>query len=327
MQELERKLGYRFRSGALLAEALRHSSYANEHRGAESVSNERLEFLGDSVLGFVTAEYLFARHPDSPEGELTRIRAALVCEESLHEVAQKLELGRYLKLGNGEEAGGGRTRPSILADATEAVIAAVYLDGGLAAASSLIHRVLLDCEREEVVEERRRDYKTVLQELVQREPNRTLVYRMAEESGPDHDKTFTFEVLLNGAVVGRGEGHSKKEAEQMAARAALENDRRACPAVFLYITSNSYWNFLPVRAILIPYLYFCVKERECYDLAFRHHHGTGARHRRISAHLVLGPSGHCRASAEYAGGLGDPAVLRRAAAPRHAGGCVHRLLG
>ena len=194
MQELERKLGYRFRSGALLAEALRHSSYANEHRGAESVSNERLEFLGDSVLGFVTAEYLFARHPDSPEGELTRIRAALVCEESLHEVA----------------------------DATEAVIAAVYLDGGLAAASSLIHRVLLDCEREEVVEERRRDYKTVLQELVQREPNRTLVYRMAEESGPDHDKTFTFEVLLNGAVVGRGEGHSKKEAEQMAARAALE---------------------------------------------------------------------------------------------------------
>ena len=177
MQELERKLGYRFRSGALLAEALRHSSYANEHRGAESVSNERLEFLGDSVLGFVTAEYLFARHPDSPEGELTRIRAALVCEESLHEVAQKLELGRYLKLGNGEEAGGGRTRPSILADATEAVIAAVYLDGGLAAASSLIHRVLLDCEREEVVEERRRDYKTVLQELVQREPNRTLVYR------------------------------------------------------------------------------------------------------------------------------------------------------
>ena len=211
MQELERKLGYRFRSGALLAEALRHSSYANEHRGAESVSNERLEFLGDSVLGFVTAEYLFARHPDSPEGELTRIRAALVCEESLHEVAQKLELGRYLKLGNGEEAGGGRTRPSILADATEAVIAAVYLDGGL-----------LDCEREEVVEERRRDYKTVLQELVQREPNRTLVYRMAEESGPDHDKTFTFEVLLNGAVVGRGEGHSKKEAEQMAARAALE---------------------------------------------------------------------------------------------------------
>ena len=222
MQELEKKLGYRFRNPALLAEALRHSSYANEHRGVEAVSNERLEFLGDSVLGFVTAEFLFAKHPVSPEGELTRIRAALVCEQSLHEVAQGLELGKYLRLGHGEESCGGRTRPSILADATEAVIAAVYLDGGLAPASELIHRVLLDKEREEIVEEKRRDYKTVLQELVQREPNRTLVYRLAEESGPDHDKTFAFEVLLNETVVGRGEGHSKKEAEQMAARAALE---------------------------------------------------------------------------------------------------------
>ena len=222
MQELEKKLGYRFRNPALLAEALRHSSYANEHRGVEAVSNERLEFLGDSVLGFVTAEFLFAKHPVSPEGELTRIRAALVCEQSLYEVAQGLELGKYLRLGHGEESCGGRTRPSILADATEAVIAAVYLDGGLAPASELIHRVLLDKEREEIVEEKRRDYKTVLQELVQREPNRTLVYRLAEESGPDHDKTFAFEVLLNETVVGRGEGHSKKEAEQMAARAALE---------------------------------------------------------------------------------------------------------
>ena len=222
MQELERKLGYRFRSGALLAEALRHSSYANEHRGAESVSNERLEFLGDSVLGFVTAEYLFARHPDSPEGELTRIRAALVCEESLHEVAQKLELGRYLKLGNGEEAGGGRTRPSILADATEAVIAAVYLDGGLAAASSLIHRVLLDCEREEVVEERRRDYKTVLQELVQRKKDQVLRYELIGESGPDHDKQFTVCVWRNGRLLAEGKGRSKKAAEQHAAKVALE---------------------------------------------------------------------------------------------------------
>ena len=222
MQELEKKLGYRFHNHALLEEALRHSSYANEHRGASVMSNERLEFLGDSVLGFVTAEFLFARHPLSPEGELTRIRAALVCEQSLHEVAQSLELGKYLKLGNGEESCGGRTRPSILADATEAVIAAVYLDGGMSAASALIHRVLLDKEREEAVEERRRDYKTALQELVQREPNQTLTYRLSGESGPDHDKTFAFEVLLNGAVIGRGEGHSKKEAEQMSARAALE---------------------------------------------------------------------------------------------------------
>lgn len=139
MQALEEKLQYHFKNLALLEEALRHSSYANEHRGANFFSNERLEFLGDSVLGFVTAEYLFAKHPTAPEGELTRIRALLVCEDSLHEVAQRLELGKYLKLGNGEESCGGRTRPSILADATEAVFAAVYLDGGISAASALIH--------------------------------------------------------------------------------------------------------------------------------------------------------------------------------------------
>ena len=222
MESLEKKLGYTFRNKTLLSEALNHSSYANEHRSQGMESNERLEFLGDSVLGFVTAEFLFLRHPDLPEGDLTRIRAALVCEESLHEVAQSLGLGDHLKLGRGEEAGGGRTRPSILADATEAVFAAVYLDGGIEAASALIHRVLLDCQREELVEEKRKDYKTALQELVQRQPDQELVYRMAGESGPDHNKTFLAEVLLNGAVVGAGEGHSKKEAEQSAARAALE---------------------------------------------------------------------------------------------------------
>ena len=201
MQALEEKLQYHFKNPALLEEALRHSSYANEHRGANFFSNERLEFLGDSVLGFVTAEYLFAKHPTAPEGELTRIRALLVCEDSLHEVAQRLELGKYLKLGNGEESCGGRTRPSILA---------------------LIHRVLLDTEREEVAEEKRRDYKTILQEFVQRTPNQTLSYRLFGESGPDHDKTFYFEVLLNGGAVGKGAGRSKKEAEQMAAKDALE---------------------------------------------------------------------------------------------------------
>jgi len=222
MQELEKKLNYRFRDRELLSEALNHSSYANEHRGANVRSNERLEFLGDSVLGFVTAEFLFARHPDLPEGDLTRIRAALVCEQSLHEVAQKLELGRYLKLGRGEEGGGGRQRPSILADATEAVFAAVYLDGGIAAASALIHRVLLDTEKEEAVEERRRDYKTVLQELVQRQSGQELFYRMVGASGPDHCKVFEAEVCLNGKRVGTGTGHSKKEAEQAAAAAALQ---------------------------------------------------------------------------------------------------------
>ena len=222
MQELEKKLNYTFRDQALLGEALSHSSYANEHRSAHLRSNERLEFLGDSVLGFVTAEFLFAQHPDLPEGDLTRIRAALVCEQSLYEVARKLDLGRYLKLGRGEEAGGGRTRTSILADATEAVFAAVYLDGGIGAASALIHRVLLDAEREEVVEERRRDYKTALQELVQRQADQVLTYRMVGEEGPDHNKTFVAEVRLNGQPLGTGSGHSKKEAEQAAAKAALE---------------------------------------------------------------------------------------------------------
>lgn len=222
MQELERKLNYTFRNPALLSEALSHSSYANEHRTAHLNSNERLEFLGDSVLGFVTAEFLFVQHPDLPEGDLTRIRAALVCEQSLYEVARKLELGKYLKLGRGEEAGGGRERTSILADATEAVFAAVYLDGGITAASQLIHRVLLDVEREEVVEERRKDYKTALQELVQRQADQVLTYRMIGEQGPDHAKTFQAEVLLNGEPLGTGSGHSKKEAEQAAAKAALK---------------------------------------------------------------------------------------------------------
>ena len=223
MFTLEEKLGYRFKNRALLENALQHSSYANEHRGAGMRSNERLEFLGDSVLGFVTAEFLFCQHPDLPEGDLTRIRAALVCEESLHEVAQGLDLGRHLKLGRGEEQGGGRGRPSILADATESVFAAVYLDGGMEAAAALIHRVLLDKEREEAVEERRRDYKTELQELVQRKSDQLLRYELTGSSGPDHAKEFAFRVTLNGAEIGTGTGRSKKEAEQSAACAALEH--------------------------------------------------------------------------------------------------------
>lgn len=222
MKELEKKLNYTFRNPELLSEALSHSSYANEHRSARLNSNERLEFLGDSVLGFVAAEFLFTQHPDLPEGDLTRIRAALVCEQSLYEVARKLDLGHYLKLGRGEEAGGGRERISILADATEAVFAAVYLDGGIGEASQLIHRILLDAEREEVVEERRRDYKTALQERVQRQADQVLSYRTIGEQGPDHAKTFIAEVLLNGEPIGQGSGHSKKESEQAAAKAALQ---------------------------------------------------------------------------------------------------------
>ena len=221
MEALEKKLNYTFRDRALLEEALNHSSYANEHRGGGICSNERLEFLGDSILGFVTAEYLFKTYPGLPEGDLTRMRAALVCEQSLYEVARHLNLGAYLKLGRGEEAGGGRQRQSILADAVEAVLAAIYLDSGMETVSRIIHAVLLDKSTAHVVEERR-DYKTALQELVQREEGSTLTYRLVGESGPDHNKQFTFRVLVNGAAAGQGSGHSKKEAEQAAARDALE---------------------------------------------------------------------------------------------------------
>ena len=219
MQPLEETLGYTFRDPALLDNALTHSSYANENRSKGSQSNERLEFLGDSVLGMVTADYLYRTRPDLPEGDLTRTRAALVCEESLVEVARAWDLGKYLKLGRGESAGGGRSRPSIQADAVEAVLAAVYLDGGIGSARKIIQRYILDAEAER---SKNRDYKTALQELVQRESGQVLQYHLVGSSGPDHAKVFSVEVTLNGAAVGQGRGHSKKEAEQNAARAAIE---------------------------------------------------------------------------------------------------------
>ena len=218
METLETKLGYTFHDRALLENALTHSSFANENHSPDG-SNERLEFLGDSILGMVTAEFLYRTHPDLPEGDLTRTRAALVCEESLVEVADRLELGKFLRLGRGEATGGGRERPSIRADAVEAVLAAVYLDGGLAEARKIVQRFILARETEKAVT---RDYKTALQELVQRESGQVLAYRLIGQSGPDHAKVFTVEVDLNGKAVGRGTGHSKKEAEQMAARSAVE---------------------------------------------------------------------------------------------------------
>lgn len=218
MKSLEEKLGYSFQNISLLEHALTHSSYANESRGRYT-SNERLEFLGDSVLGMVVADHLYRTCPDMPEGELTRTRAALVCEESLVEVAQELGLGDYLRLGKGEELSGGRHRPSIQADAVEAVLAAVYLDGGIGSARKLIHRYILNrAERTGG----HRDYKTALQELVQRENGQVLSYRLTGEEGPDHAKVFWVEVCLNDVVAGSGKGHSKKEAEQMAAKAAIE---------------------------------------------------------------------------------------------------------
>jgi len=219
LSELERELGYTFCDKHLLENALTHSSYANEKWKNSLLSNERLEFLGDSVLGFVVAEYLYRTYPDHPEGDLTRMRAELVCETSLADAATQLALGEFLLLGHGEEQGGGRSRSSIIADAVESVIAASYLDGGFDAARGIINRLILKNAPREM--QRITDYKTALQELVQRRKNQVLSYQLLEESGPDHDKTFRVEVSLNGEVIGTGEGSSKKRAEQSAAEAAI----------------------------------------------------------------------------------------------------------
>ena len=223
MEKLEQKIGYRFHNRELLVTALTHSSYANERHG-EAQSYERQEFLGDSILGLVTAEFLFTHEPPLPEGRMTRMRAELVCEASLHKTALELGLGSYMRLGRGEEHTGGRERPSILADMVEAIIAAIYLDSGMDEARRFIlARVLRDAAFDD--SHRSADYKTQLQELVQRRSNQVITYRLVEESGPDHDKTFAFEVLINGVSSGRGSGKTKKEAEQMAAARALESYR------------------------------------------------------------------------------------------------------
>ena len=220
LSDLEKALGYPFRKKELLENALTHSSYANEKWKNSLRSNERLEFLGDSILGFVVAEYLYRNYPDHPEGDLTRMRADLVCETSLAQVAERLGLGGYLLLGHGEEQGGGRTRNSINADAVESVIAAAYLDGGYPAAKGIIDRLILAGAPKG--RPRNCDFKTALQELVQRKKNQVLAYTLLEESGPDHDKTFRVEVTLNGEVVGTGTGSSKKRAEQAAAEEAVD---------------------------------------------------------------------------------------------------------
>lgn len=220
MKQLEEKLGYSFRDAALLVNALTHSSYANENREEGVPSNERLEFLGDSVLGFVTAKHLYAMSPSLPEGKMTRLRAELVCEHSLYGVAKELNLGEYLRMGHGEEKSGGRQRASILADATEAVIAAIFLDGGMEPAAEFIERRVLSPEA--VKAHHATDYKTELQELVQQKAGQVLKYHEAGESGPDHDKLFLAEVSLNGQTIGKGSGRTKKEAEQAAACKALE---------------------------------------------------------------------------------------------------------
>lgn len=220
LKDLEAALGYRFQNITLLENALTHSSYANERWHNSLLSNERLEFLGDSVLGMLVAEFLFHSFPNRPEGELTRMRADMVCETTLANAANGIGIGKHLLLGHGEERFGGRSRNSILADAMESVIAAAFLDGGIAAAKGIVERFVLT--EVPVQKMHNADYKTALQELVQQKKNQVLTYTLVGESGPDHDKQFTVEVSLNGTVVGSGTGTSKKRAEQAAACAAME---------------------------------------------------------------------------------------------------------
>lgn len=219
MSELQRKLGYTFRDQELLRAALTHSSYANEKKKSGAVSNERLEFLGDSILGMTVADLIYKGNPKMPEGQMTKLRSELVCEKSLAAVAVMFGLGDCLLLGHGEEKGGGRERPSILADAVEAVLAAIYLDGGFEPVSRLIaERLAPQSDNRQI---KNFDYKTALQEFVQEKSGQSLSYQIIDESGPDHMKSFSVEVRLNGAPIGMGSGRSKKGAEQSAARAAM----------------------------------------------------------------------------------------------------------
>ncbi len=220
IKDLEEAIGYRFQNITLLQNALTHSSYANERWHNSLLSNERLEFLGDSILGMAVAEYLYKHFPDRPEGELTKMRADMVCETSLAAIAEKIGLGQHLLLGHGEDRLGGRTRASILADAVESVIAACFLDGGMAAVEGFIRQFVLT--NVPVKRMQNTDYKTALQELVQQKKNQTLTYVLTGESGPDHDKVFCVDVLLNDQRVGSGTGSSKKRAEQAAAQSALQ---------------------------------------------------------------------------------------------------------
>ena len=217
-EEFQEKIGYRFRNQGLLKQALTHSSFSNEQRMSRLANNERLEFLGDAVLEVTTSEFLYEKFPQYPEGELTRLRASLVCEQTLAFCTRELELGKYLLLGKGEDMTGGRERNSILSDAMEAVIGAIYLDGGFANAKEFIYRfVLNDMEHKQLFF----DSKTILQEVVQGHYEDELSYRLIEESGPDHDKKYVVQALIGERSIGRGEGRTKKSAEQEAAYRAL----------------------------------------------------------------------------------------------------------
>ncbi len=219
MRELQQTIGYSFQDGTLLEKAMTHSSYINEHHLEKKDCNERLEFLGDAVLEIVSSEFLYFNYPNEAEGKLTRIRASIVCEPTLDFCARTFGLEQYLILGRGEEATGGRKRASLVSDALEALIGAIYLDGGFANAKEFIHRFILnDLDKKQLFF----DSKTILQEIVQKEEGSGhLTYELVGESGPDHDKLFHVRVLYDGSEVGRGSGHTKKSAEQQAAYRAI----------------------------------------------------------------------------------------------------------
>lgn len=219
MEELERRIGYSFKDKGLLRTAMTHSSYANETRQGEC--NERLEFLGDSVLSIVVSEYIYNNFTKKKEGDLTRLRASLVCEPTLAVFARKLGLGEFLLLGKGERRSGGGNRPSILSDGFEALIAAIFLDGGMEEARRFVLSYVLE-EIARPTDRKTVDYKSILQEIIQQNEGERIEYVLVGESGPDHDKHFTFEVHLNSNIIGKGGGRTKKEAEQRAAQEALK---------------------------------------------------------------------------------------------------------
>ncbi len=221
LKEFQEIIGYKFTNEKLLKNALTHSSYANENRDRKIVFNERLEFLGDSVLSLVVSRYIYENFPGLPEGKLTKMRAAVVCERSLWECASNIELGKYIILGHGEEHSGGRTRMSILSDAFEAIIAAIYLDSNFEIVREWIlcqlYETIMDASRGKMF----KDYKTEFQEKMQKRGEVKITYEVVSESGPDHDKNFVVNLFLNGKLMGNGEGQSKKKAEQNAAQNAL----------------------------------------------------------------------------------------------------------
>ena len=221
MNELFEKLKIKPKEEKLYNTAFSHSSYVNEHKAKHIKYNERLEFLGDAVLSIVVSDYIFKHCPELPEGELTKLRASLVCEKTLFEFAKHIELGKYLVLSKGERNNGGAERPSILSDAFEALIAAIYIDGGIDPASKHILNFVIPAIKNSK-KNKLNDYKTALQEIIQKNPGEQLEYVLVGESGPDHNKHFVVEVHLNSNVIGKGGGRSKKDAEQQAAREALE---------------------------------------------------------------------------------------------------------